>query len=153
MAHEPLLNLDTLIVRPTIKVDGISYELLAADELSILDSQRLTNWGKEIEALASADDDAGAEKLRELVSRLSRKVLVNMPDDVFATLTEAHRVAIAQVFTGLLLARKIAVAGALASRMLSPSTGAKSYPASSASMGGRPAGGSPKRRARSSGPS
>ena len=57
MAMQPVLDLNTLIERPKIRIDGVPYELFSIDELSILDSQRLAGWGKEIEALAKAEDD------------------------------------------------------------------------------------------------
>lgn len=149
MANPPVLDLNTLIVRPTIRVDGQAYELFSIDELSILDSQRLTLWGKEIEMLAKSDDEAGAERLAALVAKVARKAIADMPDEVFGKLTEGHHASIAQVFTGLLVAQKMASAGALARGMLNQSIGAKSSHGSSGSTAARPTGGSKKRQRRS----
>lgn len=140
----PLLDLDTLIVRPTIRVDGEPYELLSIDELSILDSQRLTAWGHEIEALSGSGDEEDGRKLGGLVATVARKALVDMPDDVFARLSEAHHMSVAEVFTGLLLTRKLATAGALVGEMVNRSTGAKSSPGSSGSTEATPCTGSGK---------
>lgn len=149
MAKEPVLDLNTLIVRPTIRVDGETYELFSIDELSILDSQRLTAWGKEIEKLAEEDDEASADYLAELVAKVARKAIVDMPHEIFAKLTESHHTAIAEVFTALLLKHRMAKVGAVVREMRSQSTGAKSSPNSNASTAARPAGGSKKRRRRS----
>ena len=152
MAMQPVLDLNTLIERPKIRIDGVPYELFSIDELSILDSQRLAGWGKEIEALAKAEDDGGDQatsaRLAELVAKVARNAIVEMPESVFARLTEAQHMAIAQVFTGLLLARKMATVGALVKGMLAEgkSTGEKSSRGSSASSAETRAGGSRKRR-------
>jgi hypothetical protein len=38
-----LLDLDTLVVRPKIKIDGKPYEILSPDELPVLTSHRLAS--------------------------------------------------------------------------------------------------------------
>lgn len=140
MAKVPILDLNTLIERPTIKVDGKVYELLSPDELSILDSQRLTRWGREIEVLAT--DEEKSDELDALVSQAARKVLADMPDKVFAKLSASHRFSVVEVFTGLLLRRRLVTAGALAMEMVRPSTGAKNSRVSSTSSAAIQAGGS-----------
>lgn len=115
MAETAILDLETLIKRPTIRIDGKLYELRAPDELSVLDSQWLTTAGKRIEQLAAAGDPEG--KLPELLEAVVRRILVDVPDDVLARLSEAHRMAICEVFTVLLLRRRMAVAGAIAGKL------------------------------------
>ncbi|PTR11759.1 MULTISPECIES: hypothetical protein [unclassified Novosphingobium] len=135
-SNEPLLNLNTLIVRPIIAIDGQRFEIMSPDELSILDGQRFGIWGRRINALAESDDDtADQEELEQLVDKVARKVAVGVPDDVFAKLSGANKQSIADVFTGLLLRNRLGVAGAIAKAAGVPlSTGAKSSPSSSGSM-------------------
>ncbi|WP_457812951.1 hypothetical protein U8C33_32480 [Sinorhizobium meliloti] len=148
MAKDPILDLNTLIERPKITIDGVPYEILSPEELSILDSQAFTFWGGEIERL-SKEKDKG-EELSSLIDTVARKVLVSVPATVFAKLTGAQKFRVVEVFTVLLLRDKMGAVGAVAQVMkgLAPSTGEKSSPASSGSSAEIPAGGSRKRRRR-----
>lgn len=151
---EPLLNLDTLIVRPVVVIDGARYEILNADELSVLDSHRMGVWGRRIDALSASDDAGDAAELAKLYDQLARAVLVGVPDDVFAKLSGAQQIAVADVFSGLLMRNKLGVAGAMATAMGTGQgladllTGASGLPGSSASTAGRRNGGWRKRLAR-----
>ncbi|SCW61821.1 hypothetical protein SAMN02927924_01700 [Sphingobium faniae] len=146
---ETLLDLDTLIVRPAIAIDGSRYEILSPDELSVLDSHRFGVWGRRIEALSQGDNADDADELEELYEKVSRAVLVDVPEAVFARLTGSQRIAIVDVFTGLLLRSKLGVAGAMATAMGTATeglwTGGGSFPGSNASTADRRAGGFWKR--------
>ncbi|MBZ0164565.1 MAG: hypothetical protein K8H74_17865 [Notoacmeibacter sp.] len=144
--RQPLLDLTTLIERPTIAIDGKSYEILSPDELSILDTQRFENWGREIQALCQ--DEERGEELNALIDTVAARIMTGVPDDVAAKLTSAHRMRVIAVFTGLLLGDQVAAAGATLKAM-NRSTGERSSPASSGSSAVRQAGGSKKRRRRS----
>ncbi|WPJ67965.1 hypothetical protein AUSSIE_42 [Sinorhizobium phage Aussie] len=148
MAKDPLLDLSTLIERPAITIDGKRYEILSPEELSILDSQSFTFWGGEIEELSKTKGKES--ELAELVSKVASKVLVEVPADVRAKLSDAQKFRVVEVFTMLLLRHKIGAVGAAAAVMkdLGPSIGEKSFPASSASSEETPRGGSKKRRRR-----
>jgi hypothetical protein len=151
---QPLLNLDTLIVRPSIAIDGALYELFSPDELSVLASQRFSIWGQRIERLvqSGSDDAETLGDLDNLYATVARAAIVDVPADVFAKLSGAHHMAIVDVFTGLLLRNKLGVGGAMATamglEMASQSTGAWSSPGSSASSGAIPDGGWIKRLGR-----
>lgn len=162
---EPLLDLSTLTVRPLIAIDGARHEILSPDELSILDSHRLGAWGRRIQQLAEAEGADAEAELEQLVDKVARKVAVGVPDPVWAQLSGAHKQAIADVFTGLLLRTRLGVAGAIAKAagMETPgrdlleawnwtpsgtSTGVSSSPGSSGSMAGSPSGGWKTRLAR-----
>lgn len=162
LLSEPLLDLSTLTVRPLIAIDGARHEILSPDELSILDSHRLGQWGRRIQELAEAEGDQAEAELEALVGKVARKVAVGVPDDVWAQLSGAHKQAIADVFTGLLLRNRLGVAGAIAKAagvemqaqtgigqmMGALWTGASSSPGSSGSMAVRPHGGWKTRLAR-----
>lgn len=142
---EPLLNLDTLIVRQSIAIDGARYALFNPDELSVMDSHRFSIWGRRIETLSMVDDVAVGIELDELYDQVASAALVDVPAAVFEKLTGSQKIAIVDVFTGLLLRRKLGVAGAMATAMGNRSTGASPFPDFSASTADRPAGGFMKR--------
>ena len=107
---ETILDLATLIERPTIDIDGTRYEMLSPDELSVLDNRRFGLWAQRLDALQQQD---GLDpELEALVTMMARKVLVGVPDDVFAKLTGTHLISVVEVFTGLLLRSKMRVVGA-----------------------------------------
>lgn len=141
-----LLDLNTLIDRPKIAVDGELYEILSPDELTVLDTQRFENWGREIQALGQ--DEKRETEFQALIDKVARRIMVGVPDAVAAKLSTSHQLRVIAVFTGLLLGDQVAAAGA-ALKAMNQSTGAKSSRASSDSSAARPAGGSPKRRRRS----
>ncbi|MEO9612636.1 MAG: hypothetical protein ABJG86_09715 [Nitratireductor sp.] len=148
MANKPLLDLDTLIERPTIRVDGKTYELRSPDELSIFDSQYYSAKGREIEKLAAAGD--AIDELTALIEKLAGQIILGMPETVFNALSQAHKLSIVEVFTGLLLRRRMRVAGAIADSLIadrkSAPIGEKSSLGSSVSTEALRAGGSTKHR-------
>lgn len=137
----PLLDLNTLITRPAIKIDGVRYEILSPDELTVMASHRLGVRGRRIEVLSTGDSDVDGAEMDELITQVAREVLVEVPVEVFDKLTGAHRMAVADVFTGLLLRNKLGVAGAMATAMGKNRIGAKLYPDFSDFSGDRPRGG------------
>ncbi len=119
---DTLLDLDTLIGRPTIKIDGARYEILSPDELSVLDNRRFSRWQRQLEEMQAGDEDD--PELDDLVATMARKVLVGVPADVFDKLSGTHRIAVIEVFTGLLLRARLGVAEASAKAIGNLPTGA-----------------------------
>lgn len=138
-ARAPLLDLDTLFERPFITIDGQPFSLRSPDELSVAESHRFGRWGKQLEALQVDERDEAAAELEELVGTMARAILIDVPDDVFAKISGTDRWAIIDVFTGLLLRKKLKVAGAMTTATgpipagLASLTGVSSSPGSSAS--------------------
>lgn len=127
-----LLDLDTLIERPRIAIDGELYEILSPDELSVIDSHRFGRWGRRIEELAEQDGEAAEAELDEVISRAARKIMPDVPEELFGRLPGSARWAVIDLFTGLLLHKKLIVVGAMQAAMgmqptLSP-TGARRLP-------------------------
>jgi hypothetical protein len=145
----PILDLATLTrERPPIRVDGVTYYLKSPDELTLMESHQFGAWGKALEALGKEPERV--VELEELVGVVARAALSSdMPHDVFARLAPTQKLAIVEVFTGLLLSRRLRLAGAIAAA--AKPTGASSSPASSTSMAAILAGGFTRRRPRSSG--
>ena len=142
----PLLDLDTLVSRPKVRIDGELYEILSPNELSVLDCQRIMQWGREIDRLSKAGDQDA--ELERTVDTVARKVLVGVPEAIWSKLSGFHKMQVAMVFSGLLLGRMIGPVGALAAT-LNGSTGESSSLGSSASSAGNRGGGSKKPRRRS----
>jgi len=136
---DPLLNLDTLITRPTVEIDGQGYEILSPDELSVLDSRRFGLWAQKLEELQQGDEDP--PELEELVTTIARKVLAEVPAEVFARLTGQHKIMVVEVFTALLLRSRMGAAGAMRNAMGSLLGGENSFPGFSGSTAARPGSG------------
>lgn len=152
MARAPLLDLSTLVDdRPAIRIDGEIYHLKSPEELSLLESQQFTDWGKDLEELAA---DPGKRKaLEEQVGVVAWAVFADLPAAVFDKLSGVQRMDVVDLFTGLLLGRRLRLAGVLGGQIVSSRpTGEKSSPGSSASSAASPDTGSPKSPPRSSGP-
>lgn len=141
-----ILNLDTLIVRPTIEIDGKRYEILSVEELSVLDSRRFNLWAAKLDTLQRSEEDS--PELDELVDTIARKVLVGVPEAVLARLSGTHKIAVVEVFTGLLLRNRMSVAGAIQTATGSQLIGALFSLGSSVSTEARQAGGWKQRLSR-----
>lgn len=142
--HTPLLDLDTLVERPCITIDGERYAIRSPGELSVVESHRFGRWGKRIEELDGEDGDAAEAELDALVAKVCKAILVDVPDDVFAKLPGTQRWAIIDLFTALRLRETLKVAGAMTAargpipESLGSPTGVFSSPGLSGSMAARP---------------
>lgn len=113
--QKPLLDLDTLLERPLIKIDGVSYELITPDEFTVVEHRRLFKLGQRVEAIEAKDDptEADCEEHDKLLTAICQKVLV-APADLIASLSLAQRAAIVLAFSQLRLMKALSLAGALA---------------------------------------
>lgn len=149
-----LLNLDTIIQRPVITIDGSRHEIMAADELSIVETHRLSLGGARMEALAKqselSEDEQG--ELRNLLHDLSDLIMKPIAAEHRAKLTDQHRRTVIEVFTTLLLTKKAGTAAGMLEGLMGMAampTGATSSPVSRASTAARRKAGSKKPRSRS----
>ncbi|KKM84735.1 hypothetical protein LCGC14_1296260 [marine sediment metagenome] len=106
---ESVLKLSTLIDRPTIIIDDVSYGIRSPDELSVLDHYRLGSQGKKLDALMDEPelDDEGEKKLSTLLHAITDFIMVDVPADVRVKLSDAMRTEIAEVFTTLPLRKHL----------------------------------------------
>jgi hypothetical protein len=111
--RKPLLDLDTLVERPFITIDGERVEILNPEELSVIESHRFGVWGRRIEALSGETDEAAEQELSELVATVARKICVGATDAQFVKLPGSQRWAIIDLFTALRLRSTLKVAGAM----------------------------------------
>ena len=147
----PILDLSTLIERPKIVIDGQPYEIMSPDELSVLDHHRLGSQGRRLNELMELDTFAGAEdgELLKLVHDISDFIMVDVPDEVRAKLSDAQRMEISEVFTALPLRKHLTTLAEAMGAAEAKSTGGKRRRASNASTAARRGGGSTKRQSRS----
>ena len=147
----PVLDLKTLVERPQIAIDGVRYDILSPEELSILDLQRFAAMGERLERLGrlAAPTPEEQAELLGLVDELAGRVMVGVPDEVREVLPVSVLGQVIRVFTQLLPAGMIPAGATPGGRQAGRSTGASRRPGSSASTAGTRAGGSPKRRSRS----
>lgn len=147
---KPLLEIETLIERPTIIIDEEAYEIRSPDELSVIDTHRLSSQGRRLNALMSRDKIKPAEKkeLSKLLHAISDFIMVGVPNDIRDNLSDPQRMEIAEVFTALPLQKHMAKALAAEAKLI----GAKRRPGSKGSTAATRRGGSTKRRSRSSEP-
>lgn len=104
---QPVLDLDTLIERAPVRIDGKLYEMLNPAELSILDLHRFGAAGVELASLkgAGAAGDWSDEQMRSISATLDRmvRIILRAPDEVHAKLTDVHRFRVVNAFNGLTL--------------------------------------------------
>lgn len=110
----PLLDLDTLIARPTIRIDGTDYEMKRGAEMSLVEYQRVVRFGAKLaklhgvslqggQGLVTAEGEIPEDDLIEssaAMDGLCRLVLM-APAEVHERLTDTHRAKIIQVFITL----------------------------------------------------
>ncbi len=153
MADTVLLDLKTVVERPLIRIDDVLHELVAPGELSLAQSQRLGWLGRRFDKLAKQDEEPGEKQLGDLsrlLAAMADIVMVHVPAEARAKLTEADIQSVIEVFTTLSLARKARLAGGMAAGLMeaaaamtgeateTAATGARASPGSSASMAATP---------------
>lgn len=158
---EAVLDINTFVERPKVRIDGELYDILHPDELSVVDSHRLTAQGRRINDLMAKASLSDREKkeILGLLADVSGHILVGVPDAVRATLSDVHRQQVIEVFMMLPLnarLKRLAAAGAGLTERLAgelkagakktPPTGAKSRRGSKGSTAATRGGGSSKRR-------
>lgn len=99
---DPLLNLDTLVEHRTVRVDGVAYDLLNPEEVSLLDYHRIAKQSARVASALEAEEmtDEQAVELSRLLDSLCRFIL-RAPEEVHAKLTDANKLRVLQVFTEL----------------------------------------------------
>jgi hypothetical protein len=146
----PLLDLHTLIERPTVKIDGVEYELRTPGELTLEERARSGVISTVLRAEPASPSPEEAAKLSQALDQMCRMVLL-APDAVHVRLRDEHRFSIAGAFIALsMMMRRPQPRASTPTTTTAPPIGANSSPVSSASTVARRASGSRRRRARSS---
>ena len=125
---EPLLDLSTLApTRPTIRIDNVNYQMHVMADFGAVDLFHVRRLGRSALKIQQMGDDeytlADAEEFSTNLSMQVGMVIIDLPDDVLAKLTDPMKGSILEVFSGTAAAAEKAEAGE-ASRQ----TGEKSPP-------------------------
>jgi len=143
--NTPVLNLDTLIEKPKITIDGQPYSILAPDALSVVDLHRVSAAGRRIaELMGGSDLDTLQQgELDALIIEISDFIMVDVPNEARAKLTGTQRMQIIEVFTSLPERKAMAEVKTIAANLANALTtiGEKSPRDSNASMAATPDGG------------
>ncbi len=116
-AVAPVISLTTVAQRPTVSIDGVSYELRHPDEFPYLVYRNMGGlWSKAYALLSQTKagvplTPAQERELEPLLEPLMRSVLLVL-DSIAAKLTPEMQYAVVMVFFRLLLDRRAAVAAA-----------------------------------------
>ena len=110
----PLLDLNKLVERPRIAIDGQLYDLAAPAELSVIDRHRVTSKCRRFEHLMQKDQLDELEEI-ELDAQLrgaSEIVLKHVPHDVIDKLNDDQLLQVLEVFSMLSLRNRLKSAAA-----------------------------------------
>jgi len=122
---EPILTLDLLVERRTIKIGPKEYELLSPAEMSILDYRKIGKQAARVMEFAGKDnptDDEVAELLMILDQLVER--LLFAPPEIREKISAPQKLQIMEAFTQLQRAHNAQAAGAVAAQP-AQSTGVK----------------------------
>jgi hypothetical protein len=95
----PLLDISTFVVRPLISIDGTNYALLHPDELSTEGHQIVIEAQYWVGRLGEhRDDPEEAKRASMSFAKATQLLIPELPEDLFAKLTDTQRMAIVAVF-------------------------------------------------------
>ena len=85
--------------RKRISIDDAEYELATTDDLELKESLMLGQAGKRVQKCMSGEiTDTGVEEIQTLLDKVVRRVVIGLPDEVFAKLRDGHKIAIMEAF-------------------------------------------------------
>lgn len=95
----PILDLGTLASRPTVRIDGKSYEMRTSDEFTYLVYRQYQRQFQRLGVLLKKKRASQAEEKEQvrLLEDVVRKILL-APDAVHARLRDTHRLEIVKAF-------------------------------------------------------
>jgi len=144
--NKKTLALSTKRERPIVRIDGVEYPLLAAEDLKLRDALWLEKTSPRISKLSMQvqEEDCPeevAEQLAELVLRVSDIILAEVPPPVRARLTDMQKLAVIQAYMEGLAEEKEKAAAPFPAAASGAETGSPSSPGSSDStVGAAPSG-------------
>ena len=96
------LEINTQVERPKIAINGKLYSLKINSDFGLRDSAYLQQSGKRLSVLSARDAEISGEEateLSDLLDLVTKKVMIELPEDVFVLLTDSHKIAILNTFT------------------------------------------------------
>ncbi len=142
-----LLDLSTLEPeRPTIAVDGISYEMAVREDFGLLEQARYNRLQREADAIRDKGDDAAEDDALQMAGILDQIVALlvpHLPTDLRAKLRDQQKWSILAAFGKAAEERNPQQTATNPQPLPPTTTGEKSSPDSSASTADIPPTGSP----------
>lgn len=96
--------------RPSIKIDGVTYELLEPDDIKLKEALWMEKASRRIDALMKLmqeDENAEAtEELADLIFRVTDILMREVPEKVKARLTDIQKLSIIRAYMDALAARR-----------------------------------------------
>lgn len=97
MAQKVLLELSTdKADRPVIKIGDAHYEMKTSDDLGLKEDAEFRSL---LSAFTEAEPGRDWEKLRSTLDSMVRAIVIGLPEDVLAKLSDSKKLKIVQVFT------------------------------------------------------
>lgn len=96
----PVLDISTLVERKWISIDDVAYEIRNVSEFGVVESHALFVYGKSVAGLGEFEtlSPKQAEKVSLAVENMIRLIVVDLPDDVLANLSDWNRSRIVQAW-------------------------------------------------------
>lgn len=140
MAASPpsILDLDKLVERPQIAIDGQLYELAAPDELSVIERHRVTSKCRRFERLMEQENLDEVEEI-ELAASLQDAcgiILKHVPEEIRGQLSDNQRLQVLDVFSMLSLRNRVRNAAAAAANQIGENSSAGSNDSTEATPDG-----------------
>ena len=128
--EDDILSIETILKRPKIKIDGALYEIIAPGELSLEQNYRLSELGQKLANMRNTRGLKHAQRaqMAETLTQICKIILEPVPAAVQATLTDANKLAVIEVFTLLLSTEKARLAGETLTKLAKPLLGEKLFP-------------------------
>lgn len=97
------LDLSTQIDRPTVRIDGEEYEMFSPHEMTLVQIHNIQSQGRALQSLMGKDQlsDRERKQLVGLSDSLLDGIMVDIPDEVRARLTDMMKLRIVTAFTNL----------------------------------------------------
>lgn len=144
-----VLNLLTNETRPTVRINGVEYEMRLSSDFTIEEYRRFETLGPRLAALLLQETlSAGEAVEREALADEGCRLALVAPEVVLARLGGPNRIAILEAFITLSTPSRQPT-GATTAPAAKPSSGTRSSRGSSGSSAGRRPSGSGKRRSAS----
>lgn len=111
---EYVLKIETKIERPKIDIDGVLYEIVSPEELPVETSYRIADLGKKLQNMmnTASQPEAQQKLMKKNLHELADIIMAPVPVDVRAALSDTMLHSVVEVFSMLLLERKVKLAGA-----------------------------------------
>jgi hypothetical protein len=95
-----ILDLSTLVERPTVRIDGVEYTMSVPEDLGLRDLTTVERLRNRVNKVMAKEDvtDADVETVARALETMVRIILPELPGEVLARLSDVKRLAIVNAF-------------------------------------------------------